>query len=387
MDYRNENQRIEYFLQNIIKSKTFSKSPRSIRLLKFLVKKAQSGEDIKEDTLGLELFNSKYNPYKKDSKVRVYMFNLRKKLIEYYANDGIEDEIVFEIIKGQYNIRFVNNTVETNRLIRRKKNTKLVIILGSLLLISSAGLFLGIMSKSRNCWDYFFKSPLNTVCFLSDHFVVKPEVNNKYNWVTHIEGVNNEADLAKYLVENRDKKIRIPGYTFLTKMAPIVSQSLTKWFVKHNRDFEIRMESDFTYESIRENNVIFAGQHKTMGESKDFFLMNSKIFEAIDDGFIVKHDSIKIFASKLSGMTKVEYTMVSFITLGKDKEILYFTSNHDIGVMAAVSNFTNKKWLKEFYLNFPDGAKNFNALFETEGIKRTELNSKLIAIEFVEQNE
>lgn len=207
MEYRFENERIEQFLQKLIRSIAFSKSPRSIRLLKYLVKKALNREDIKEDTLGLELFKSKYNPNKKDSKVRVYMFNLRKKLNEYYANEGATDEIVFEINKGQYNITFVDNELEANRLIRRKKNKKLVIILGSILLISSAFLFFGIKSKERNCWDYFFKSPLKTVCFLSDHFVVRPEVNNKYNWDTHIEGVNNKTDLANYLLENRDKKI------------------------------------------------------------------------------------------------------------------------------------------------------------------------------------
>lgn len=384
MNFKFKSEIIEKVQLKISRSETFAKSPRSIRLLKFLVKKALNNEDVKEDILGLELFKSKYNPNQKDSKVRVYMYNLRNKLAEYYANEGFADEIVFEIQKGQYNLKFVNREIELKQLTRRKKNRILITTLSSALLLSTAIFFFSEKRKEKPCWDYFFNSAENTICIISDHFVVLQDVDSEYVRVEHIEGVNNEAQLAKYLMKNSDEKVRIPDFTFLTKMAPIVIQSLTKWFVKHNRDFEVLMESEFSYENMRKNNIIFVGQHKTMSDSKELFLKESRVFKVLSDGFLMNSDTSKIYGTRIDGMNRIEYTMVSFVPSGNKREVLFFTSNHDVGVMATVSNFTDEKWLKRFYSDFPKGVKYFNALYEVKGIKRTELNCKLIAIEYIE---
>ncbi len=383
MNFKIKNEIIEKIQLRISKSETFAKSPRSIRLLKFLVQKALNNEDVKEDILGLELFKSKYNPNQKDSKVRVYMYNLRNKLAEYYANEGSADEIVFDIPKGQYNLLFINRELEIRTLARRKNKRILFTILSSVILFGIALIFISKKGEEKDCWDYFFNSPENTICIISDHFVVQQDVDDKY-MVSNIEGVNNETELAKYLMKYSNEKVRIPDFTFLTKMAPIVIQRLTKWFVNHNNDFEILMESEFSYENMRKNNIIFVGQYNTMNDSKEIFLKESKVFKVLSDGFILNGDTSKIYGTRFDGMNKIEYAMVSFIPLGNKREVLFFTSNHDVGVMATVSNFTDVKWLKGFYSNFPEGVKYFNALYEVKGIKRTELNCRLVAIEYIE---
>ena len=379
-----ETEQIEKMLHKISKSEVFDKSPRSVRLLKFLVKKALNGEDIKEDILGLELFKSKYNPNQKDSKVRVYMYNLRNRLKEYYADEGANDTIVFTIDKGQYNISFNDRAHEIQKQ-KSKKRIWISTAISVLIVLLLALYFITLsVKKERHCWDYFFKSKANTLCLISDHFIVRLKKDDEFYRYMHIEGINNERELARYLLTNTDEELVVPDFTFLTKMAPVVMQTLTKWFSAHNRDFEVIMESEFTYENMRNNNLLFAGQFKTMGDAKQLFLKDSKVFSIMSDGFMHEKDGTAAkYTANARGYNRTEYAMVSFAPLGNNKESLFFTSNHDVGVMATINNFTDKNWLKVFYKDFPEDVKYFNALFEVKGVKRTEMSCELIHIEYL----
>lgn len=73
--------------------------------------------------------------------------------------------------------------------------------------------------------------------------------------------------------------------------------------------------------------------------------------------------------------------MVSFYPLSNGKNALYFLLNNDIGVMATVQKFTNKKYLYEFSSQLPKGAKHFNALFKVSEMQRTDISCKLVELE------
>jgi hypothetical protein len=88
----------ERFLEHVLRSYTFSKSPVNRELLKYLVQVSLRGEKPKEYQIAAEVFGRKIGE-EKEVNVRVYMLNLRKKLQEYYRNEGKDDELVFELPK------------------------------------------------------------------------------------------------------------------------------------------------------------------------------------------------------------------------------------------------------------------------------------------------
>ena len=65
---------------NIIKSKIFLKSPKSSALLRYLVKANIEGSFLKEDIIDFEFFGSKSSFDKTNQRVRVNIYNLRKKI-------------------------------------------------------------------------------------------------------------------------------------------------------------------------------------------------------------------------------------------------------------------------------------------------------------------
>ena len=165
----------------------------------------------------------------------------------------------------------------------------------------------------------------------------------------------------------------IPNFTFVTKMAPVASKALTKLFNSHGKDFNIRLESEFSFENIRNQNIIFIGQYKTMSQMSALFLKNSKRFKVFNDSISYKsNDGIINYINKGYGNKKTDYVFVSFMPIDDGHEILFFSSNHDIGVIAAVNHFSDFNWLKDFYKSISTTEKYYNALFKVDGVGRTD---------------
>jgi len=92
-------------IEKVLHSVTFSRSDSSRLLLKFIVEKSLSGnlDSIKEYTIATEALGrpSDFDP-KADSIVRIQVQRLRKRLEEYYSDEGREDAVRIVIPSGHY---------------------------------------------------------------------------------------------------------------------------------------------------------------------------------------------------------------------------------------------------------------------------------------------
>jgi hypothetical protein len=379
---------IENYLSKICKDRMFEKSPRNVRLLSFLVKQAIAGKDVSEYIIGLELFEERYDPESNDSKVRVYMFNLRKKIKEYYNNSGKDDTLIFILKKGQYNLEFQQNQPQNDdsKTTHNRYYKKLITFLA--LSIILLGLFWGashLFKENNYCWTDFFSSS-NNVCIIADQTMILKTINSEKFATMHLF-INNKSDFIEHLEKHPDDSIKLADYSLFSKMAPFSVKELTEWFIKNKSDFSLRLESNFEMDEIRNNNVLYIGQYKTMSTSKSIFLKDSNVFlnEANIYNFTVLKNGIKtVYKTAIKQGVMSEYAMVSFIELEKGKKALFFVSNNDIGVMATVNNFMNKNWLANFYKNLPANKHYFNALFEVKGANRTEIDCKLVEFEILD---
>src|SRR5260370_9301344 len=96
-------------LERVLSSSGFARSERISRFLRFLVERHLSGREreLKESLIAVELFGRKpdYDP-KQDSTVRTEAVRLRARLSKYYAGEGNRDQLVIELPKGGYTLRF-----------------------------------------------------------------------------------------------------------------------------------------------------------------------------------------------------------------------------------------------------------------------------------------
>ncbi len=96
---------IRSHLEKVLASRTFARSDRLSRLLRYIVEVTLEGrgEELKEYLLGLEVFDkgAAFDPAT-DTIVRVQVRRLRSKLVAYYEAEGREDPIRISIPTGSY---------------------------------------------------------------------------------------------------------------------------------------------------------------------------------------------------------------------------------------------------------------------------------------------
>ncbi len=386
-----EKKEIEESLERICSHRLFATSSTNIKLLRYLVEKAFLGEDIKEFSIGTDLWGKNYGAGNNDGIVRSYVYKLRKKLNEYYNEPDTNEPIIFEIKKGQYNLNFVVNNASRKLDKNKKKSISIPTIYLKISGLVIVGIFIfgfilnHVLNRHARCWESFFEKNARNLVIVSDQFILLEK--NQWNELhaTMYYEINSFDEYLDYIRKQPERDIRTTDFTLMSQMAPWSVKRLTHWFVTQNSDFNLQLESKLKYDEIRNNNIIFIGQFKTMSNSKSLFLKNSKVFKTYLDGFKYNDGkSEKIYNTRYDRKGKIEYAMVSFTSLSPNTSAFYFVSNNDIGVIATVRNFTDHQWLKAFYKNLPKNTQYFNALYEVQGIQRTDLNCKLVELEILE---
>jgi len=101
-------------LDAVLGSKEFSRAPALAKLLKYLCEKNFEGRvhEIKEFSIATDVYGRSDNfGEKRDSVVRVEMSRLRKRLVNYYADEGIQQTLRIVIPPGTYAPEFEPQTL------------------------------------------------------------------------------------------------------------------------------------------------------------------------------------------------------------------------------------------------------------------------------------
>lgn len=374
---------IKEALVRIINSKTFSGSNRNIEILQFLTDCYLNDIPLKEAVLGMELFKDSNPAESNEGKVRVYMYNLRKKLEEYYRTEGAYEKIIFTIQKGQYNL----SVEERENAVPLKDPSSYKIVSG---VLAGITILLGILLVKPNfssnyLWQTFFSDKAAVTCCIGDHFTVVGKSADGRRMSSYLQEINSETDFEQFiksLPPGQNAYSQAP-FSFVTKMGPVCAAELSGWFTKNNKELNIVVEAEISPDKLNNSNIVYIGPYSTMHAMRGLFLKDSKVFAISGLDIIDKSSGEKLKTQFVNNIRK-DYVIVSFVQLNDlGKSILFFAGNNDIGVQSAVKNFTNRKWLKDFYRNIPGKQKYFNALFEVRGIGRTELQCELVKIELL----
>lgn len=373
------NEDIQQALTKVCRSAVLEKSPQNVKIMEFLVDQALKGEFVKEFSLGIAIFGERYKPEESTSKVRVAMYKFRKKLEQYYLEEGKDDSIVFVVKKGQYNLEFIHQ----HNLKERKYRAKPLQLIGAVVsFIAIAMLLFCTHKKPETFWDYYFATNSNNLCFVSDQFVVSEQLpKDDYQFITSTH-INSEEDFLNAPKYQNNTHTKVANFTYTSQMAPIAINDLAPWFTINKSKMTVRLESEFQFNDVADHNLIFLGHYRQYQNAKTLFLSNSKVFKAQKNGFMYYQGSDSVhYKNSFVDMERIDYTMVSFMNLDNDKKALFIASNNDIGVIALSRKLSDREQLKEFYTHIPDTATYFNALFKVYGMKRTDMGCDLLHIE------
>ncbi len=381
------------YLDKILQSRSFVKSKISCDLLSYLVHASIEGNNPKEYTIGVELFGKKYgDEAKADSNIRVYIHNLRKRLTEYYEEEGCKDPVIFEIEKGKYGVRFISRkelgkpgSVKTYKL-PFFVSLALVVILGVLWLTKSP--------EKKNVWENlpvwneFSGNGKKTLLVLGDYFVFAGKLPTGTFGIFRDFGINSETDFEHLLDKNPElvQVVSKTNLTYLSKMSVFCQDDIYKVFSQTGASIDVKLSSDLQPADLKDYNIIFIGNYKNMGLFENI-VREMKFSFGINDAskqYIFSNDPCAtVYSASNTSLKQTDYSLVIFREGFSGNQFLFFLSSQDIGNISTVGLFTDPAYMANLYEKYLKGreSKNFSALYKVEGINKTDLASELIGVE------
>lgn len=368
--------------KRIITSKTFQKASTSSALLQYLVEADIADAFLKEDIIDIEFFRNKRATDKSNTRVRVSMYNLRKKLVDYYEKEGKNSEWKLIIDKGQYRVRF-ERQIEAKKGIVKYLNKHIYAYAVLFLMI-----FVLILDRLPNAvpeiWSDFLKSENPTTLFIGDSFGMKGETITGDLGFTRDYDINSVEEFYQFIERRKELKGKLTpsNYSYFTNMGAVASKNIAQLFTLYEKTFDILYSSNSTFDDIKSGNAIYVGP-----------LHNKNKFISI---FNNAHPYLKLNRNKLylKGHASISDTIFNIGSSGKftdaaivskfpgpmGTEQMVFFSNHDIGASATVEIFTNQDSIQSFSNKYLKDHKYFTAIYKVFGKERTSLDLKLVKV-------
>ncbi len=381
--------------EKVIKSKSFGRSKTYENLLRYLVECASNNYIPKETTIAEEIFQKSAFDPSQSTLIRVYVFNLRKKLNLYYQNEGANDEIILKIPKGSYKVAFVKKGEDNIADATSKVSfSKWYWVLAIGLIVSLAiNVYFWVSGRQETIvngnglWADLIESEIPTMIVIGDLFI--------YHEDDSVEGlhrnirdplINSKQEFEKFqLSKSRpDVKTGIGTYSYLIRNSVIWIKNLTQIFQQQEKDFTIRLMSRFNPKELQDYNLIVVGMSKTLGLFNNYNQHFSLGREDNMDLYRYREGENE-FVYQPSGDPNAHHTDYGY--MGKypgpnGNNIYVFGGLWDTGASQSFKNFTETSLLAEIenamMSAFGKIPRYYEIMFEVKGIDRMELSTKIL---------
>ncbi|RED95944.1 hypothetical protein [Marinoscillum furvescens] len=362
-------------VDKIISSSVFKNAPTSSGLLRYLVEAHIGKRSLKEGIIDIEFFNGRPDIDKSNPRVRVNIYNLRKKLGDYYVTEGADDSVRLVIEKGQYDVTFQHSRKKGWSPVALKRNGilpyLLVVVLGAMLLVDV------LPAHQPPIWKPFFRNDQQTNLYIGDAFgVTGKTITQGYGWTRDYQ-INSLEEYYE-LVERKPElkgQIEPVDFNYSTRMAEHATHSLARYFTEANAEFEIRYASRASYADIKSVNAIYVGRLNNQEKFTEMLHKHTSKVRIANGKLMLKNieglgglGDTTIFTA--TNATYTDHAVVARMPGLNGTEQFYFFSNHDIGVMATVEYFTNPDSIASFTNRYLNDGHYFVAVFRANGRER-----------------
>jgi len=376
----------------------------NIKLLKYLIDGELEGKNIKEADIAFAIFGRDKNSFDstQDSIVRAHMYSLRKQLKKYYMADGNNDEIKFIVPKGGYKVELIDNNINNESIESNKRKINILsyfsIALSVILIFISIFFYqkyISLQSKTgttiteiNSVWLDLVESDIPTTLVIGDFFVFKEfdEVSKRKRLIRD-RLINSSEDLSDFVSEFPELEQRQlnTSNSYLGIEAPYVTAYITKQFSKANKDLELKLASELSWQDIQNNNIIYVGNIKSLYRIKYYFNylhFKYSLFPHTIYFTPTPNDTTgRIDIISGGGTFHDDYAIVAKFPGNHNNTIMLITSFSSFGQVEPLKILTSYNFEEELKkTNFIEEnmPKYFEILFKVEGIDKSGLSTEIV---------
>ncbi|MBX2875381.1 MAG: helix-turn-helix domain-containing protein [Saprospiraceae bacterium] len=382
-------------LERIERSTSLGASSTYPRLLRFLVEGTQAGNIPKEQAIAEHLLGKNFAG-SDTSKIRVYIYHLRKKLEQYYGNEGKDERYILSIPKGGYKVKFTVRERDKSLSILSIKPKHLLpalsILLAGSLIVNVIFLFFsaqqpGEIFSESIFWKEFFHEDKPIQVVLGDLFIFS-EVDTVSGEAQNVRKpeINSIAQFEAYrdLKENQGKQLQEISYTHLINGSSEWINSLTKMF-HPKKELYIRPGSSMGAQDLHDYNIVFVGMQKTAGIFNTYFDKSKFEYDGSKPNQYLLPQEEEVLRFRPKGDPDEQHTDFGFIAKypgPNDNTIFMFGGLWDTAASESLRNFvTSSKMSKiEAHMQTELGyiPQYFEMLIEVNGVDRIGFETEIL---------
>jgi hypothetical protein len=390
----------------------FGRSEPLRKLFDFLVAHAGDTQPAREQEVAEAIFRAGDNfDATQDASVRVYIHRLRQRLDDYYADAGRNDLTRLSIPKG-VGYRIVSEphgrapgenvpVLPQQAQIQSRRLRNLVIFgVATLLILNLAAWavfvrgaqerdsFAGV--RANPVWDRFLSDGRSITLVIGDYYIFGENTDNKGgNRLVREYAINSPTDLDAYLMDHPamvDRYVDLDLYYLPISAAPAL-KSIMPILAPNSaaRDhIHVIAASDLTADQIKRTNVIYVGYLSGLGILRDIVFSGSRFSVGDTYDELVDNAGKRTYISQEGGPEVPDakfrdFGYFSTFTGPGGNKIMIIAGTRDIGLMHAAEAVTDRDSLDA--LTSKAGKSDaYEALYEVEGIKRSNLNGGLVLV-------
>jgi hypothetical protein len=406
--------REEECLNHILGSRHFVKAPLLSSFLSYVFRRAlhDGATRISEQEIGINVFHREsYHPAE-DNIVRNYARQLRKRLDEYYADEGREESLRIEIPKGGYLPLFVVREPKSSSAGQlhplqedapestdvqagdKSRYWKVLSILSVALSVVLAGVIVLLLQHPKKTetgnlhplWKDLFLSAADTIIVPADTtLTLLEELNGRRlsleEYTSWTASQPEEATLDYFLHRRQDTSIMNMRIACRLELLPEVVPG----------HFFIRSSRSITLDDLKSSNAILIGSIDSIPWIEAFqsrlnfrFVYNLAEKQGAIENIHPLSGEQNVYAGKLDRFSQETYAVLAFVpNLEKNGHLLLIQGLDASGTEAAADLLFQPHGLDEvmFKAKRPDGSlSDFEVLLETTVLQSHPTNIHIVAI-------
>nr|MBI1230383.1 hypothetical protein [Cytophagales bacterium] len=385
-------------VEKIIESRSFGRSDTYANLLRYLMTCSLEDRVPKEATIAAEIFGKTGFDPSQSTLVRVYLYNLRKKLKSYYSKEGAGDPVVLHIPKGSYRIEItpINLEGSVSEGSSTLKSKAIFLPLGIIILVALGYLvFLDQKNthpfRNEPMWQDLLIREKSTMLLIGDLFI--------YSAYDSISGttqsirdsrINSLQDFENYrsqYPENASQSTAL-SYGLLIQASVSWVKRLTEIFLSANKDYNIRMMSRFNPKELQDHDFIVVGMIKTFGLFRSYFTNSAFKYDVATDALIVQNasggETVIYRPSGNPDAYHTDYAVMAKFPGPNNNTVYLFGGIWDTGATQSLKCFTDARLLEtvkaEMVKTLGEVPEYYEVLLEVNGVDRMELTPKILQV-------
>ncbi len=424
---------LDILIDHILESGALGRSKVYANLLQYLVKAAGQASSPKEIEIAMEVLGRDVDfDVSKDSVVRVYVHQLRKKLDRYYSEHyplkfGQQAAYRLVIPKGEYTVAAMVFQPSTEgeksdqgssipaplNPIAYKRSTlfpwavaavillaaNLSFMLGKFLFDSNQAAPLQAVAKDP-IWQPMLGDNSPILLVVGDFYIFGEldEAGNVKRMVREFS-INSKMDLEDlFMVEPELAwKYYDLDLTYIPEGSAFALNSISAILPNGNKSVDVKMMSELTTEDITTHHIIYIGYVSGLDRLHNMVFAASGLSIGNNYDELINKDSRDVYTST-AGLPSfsepfTDYGFLSFLPSANDKNIMAITGMRDAGLIHTAKALGDAKQLKAIHkhLNTTATDKNnlfqaYEVLFEVQGINRKNFNAKIVYSRQMDQN-